>query len=53
MVFLKVKEFPLHLYVESRDLEWSWRVEGGGPALVDFFGAETGVTRPSPLDPWC
>ena len=42
-MFLKVKEFPLHLYVESRHLLV------GGPALVDFFGTETGETRTKSL----
>ena len=30
MMFLEVKEFALHLYVESRDQKWSRRVKVGG-----------------------
>ena len=37
MMLLEVKEFELHLYVESGDLEQSWRVEEGGLTPVDFF----------------
>ena len=39
-MFLEVKEFALHLYVESKDPERSRRVEGGMPMWSTFSALE-------------
>ena len=42
-MFLQMKELALRLYVESKDAEWSLRLEEGGPLLVNFLAAGTGA----------
>ena len=49
MVFLEVKECALHLYVESRNPEWSQRSKGRGHLRSKPEVVELNITKAEPL----